>query len=48
MCFRLGKQFQQIHKGASDLETTMDYFALPGKSCENLNFTAHIYTAEKN
>ena len=23
MCFKLGKQFQQIHKGASDLETTM-------------------------
>ena len=23
-------------KGVSDLETFMDYFALPGKSCKNL------------
>ena len=28
-------------KGVSDLKTYMDCFALPGISCENLNFTAH-------
>ena len=30
-----------ILKGVSDLEMCMDYFALPGKRCENLNFPAH-------
>ena len=26
------------YKGVSDLEMCMDYFALPGTSCKNLNF----------
>ena len=26
----------KIGKGVSDLETCMDYFSLPGRSCENL------------
>ena len=29
-------------KGISDLETCMDYFAFPGRSCQNLNFPAHL------
>ena len=28
--------------GVSNLETCMDYFAPPVKSCENLNFSAHM------
>jgi hypothetical protein len=29
-------------KGVSDLETCMDFFALPERSCENLNFHTHL------
>ena len=29
---------QKSHKHATDLETRVDYFALPGRRCENLNF----------
>ena len=31
-----------IIKGVSDLVMSMDYFTLPGRSCEYLNFTAHF------
>ena len=30
------------NKGVSDLETCMDYFALPGRSCKKLNFPACV------
>ena len=29
-------------KGVSDLETCMDFFALPERSCENSNFHTHL------
>ena len=35
--------YGRIHcKGVLDLEKCMDYFALPWKSCENLNFPTHF------
>ena len=34
-----------VSKGVSDLETCMDYFALPGRSCEILNFCLTAQTA---
>ena len=38
-----------MDKGISDLETCMDYFALPRKRYENLNFTARLsYCYEKS
>ena len=35
-----------VSKGVSDLETCMDYFALPGRSCEILNFCLTAQTAQ--
>ena len=35
-------------KGVSDLEKCLDYFALPGRSCEILIFTPKRITPEKN
>ena len=29
-------------KGVSDSEKCIDYFVLPGRSCENLNFCTHL------
>ena len=31
-----------LDKGVSDSETCVDYLALPGRLCENLNFPAHF------
>ena len=47
---RVTKAFLQLlkssdhgkYKAVTDLETRMDYFALPERSCENLNFSAHL------
>ena len=40
------------YKFVSDLETCMDYFAPPGRSCKNLNFPTHLsqmmYCGEKS
>ena len=35
------KDVMTFSKGVSDLETFVNYFALPGRSWENLNFLAH-------
>ena len=31
-----------LHKRVSDLETCVDYFALPGRSCENSNVPTNL------
>ena len=31
-----------MHKGVSDVETCTNYFAVPGTSCESLNFSASV------
>ena len=36
------KFFLNLVKGVSDLEMCVDYFALPGRGCESLNFCCRI------
>ena len=40
---------KQNIKDVSDLKTCMDYFELPGRSCESLNFPAekNLATSQK-
>ena len=48
---RVTKAFLQLlkssdhgkYKGVTDLETCMDYFALPERSCENLIISVHVF-----
>ena len=35
-----------VGKGVSDLELLMNFFALPGRSCENYNFCFPVQTAK--
>ena len=38
--------FFNLVKGVSNLETCVDYFALPGRGCESLNFCCRIILNE--
>ena len=40
------KDVMTFSKGVSDLETFVNYFAVPGRSCENLNFLAHSWKSK--
>ena len=41
----LQQQTYVLHENVSDLETCVDYFALPERSCEKLKFVCPAQTA---